>query len=265
MSARVIAIVNQKGGVGKTTTAVNLGAAIAELGLRVLLIDLDPQRNATSTLGKGSPSEGIYQALLDDVPASDLIITTSAGPDLLPATAELAGAEVELVPQMAREYRLSQIVKPLLPTYDFVLIDCPPSLGLLTVNALTAAKEVLVPVQCEYLSLEGLTQLTQTLELVRRNLNPDLLLRGLLLTMYDGRTNLSQQVSAEVRQHFPQTFATVIPRSVRISEAPSFGKTILAYESPSAGARAYRALAGELVGKSETNASVTGRTRRNAR
>ncbi|MSQ61977.1 MAG: ParA family protein [Dehalococcoidia bacterium] len=265
MSARVIAIVNQKGGVGKTTTAVNLGAAIAELGLRVLLIDLDPQRNATSTLGKGSPSGGIYQALLDDVPASDLIIATSAGVDLLPATAELAGAEVELVPQMAREYRLRRLLEPLLPSYDFILIDCPPSLGLLTVNALTAAKEVLVPVQCEYLSLEGLSQLTQTLELVRRNLNPDLLLRGLLLTMFDGRTNLSQQVSTEVREHFPQTFATVIPRSVRISEAPSFGKTILAYASSSTGARAYRALAGELVGKSETNTGGTGQTRRNAR
>ena len=262
MSARVIAIVNQKGGVGKTTTAVNLGAALAELDLRVLLIDLDPQRNATSTLGKASTRQGIYQALLDDVPASSLIITTSAGVDLLPATTELAGAEVELVPQMAREYRLRRLMEPLLPGYDFILIDCPPSLGLLTVNALSASKEVLVPVQCEYLSLEGLSQLTQTLELVRRNLNPDLLLRGLLLTMYDSRTNLSQQVSAEVRDHFPQTFATVIPRSVRISEAPSFGKTILSYQSSSTGARAYRALAGELLGKKASNTSGAGRTRR---
>ncbi len=256
MSAAItIAVANQKGGVGKTTTAVNLSAALVERGRSVLLIDLDPQMNTTSGLGLRETVEGgTYDALLENIPIERLVVATNAGVALLAASPELAGAEVELVPQMAREFRLRRALEPVLAQYDFIMIDCPPSLGLLTVNALAAADEVLVPVQCEYLALEGLGQLTQTLDLVRRNLNQKLHLRGLLLTMFDARTNLSQQVVDEVRRHFPQTFATVIPRSVRLSEAPSYGKTILAYDSSSRGAKAYRDLAAEILARASGSA-----------
>jgi chromosome partitioning protein len=244
-----IAFTNQKGGVGKTTTAVNLGAYLAAKGRRVLLIDIDPQANATSGIGREAGVDGgIYAALIDGRPLDELIVSTgTANLDLVPASTALAGAEVELVAMLGREYRLKRALTPLADQYDYLLIDCPPSLGLLTVNALAAADEVIIPVQCEYLALEGLGHLARTLELVRQNVNPSLRLRGLVLTMYDARTNLAQQVVDEVRRHFPQTFRSVIPRSVRLSEAPSHGLTILAYDPLSRGARAYDALADELL------------------
>jgi chromosome partitioning protein len=244
-----IVLTNQKGGVGKTTTAVNLAAYLAERGQRVLLLDMDPQANATSALGRQADTDGgIYAALVDGRPLAEIVLSTSM-PNLwlIPSSTSLAGAEIELVPMLGREFRLKRAVEPLRDQYDFLLIDCPPSLGLLTVNALAAADEVIIPVQCEYLALEGLGHLARTLELVRQNLNPRLRLRGLVLTMYDARTNLAQQVVDEVRRHFPQTFRSVIPRSVRLSEAPSHGLSILAYDPLSRGARAYAALADELL------------------
>jgi chromosome partitioning protein len=245
----VIAFTNQKGGVGKTTTAVNLGAYLAAKGRRVLLVDIDPQSNATSGLGIDPADEGgIYEALIAGRAIQDLIVKTDdPNLDLVPASTALAGAEVELVAMLGREFRLKRALAPIVADYDFVLIDCPPSLGLLTVNALAAAGEVIIPVQCEYLALEGLGHLARTLELVRQNVNPDLRLRGLVLTMYDARTNLAQQVVDEVRRHFPQTFRSIIPRSVRLSEAPSHGLSILAYDPLSRGARAYDALADEVL------------------
>ena len=245
----VIAFTNQKGGVGKTTTAVNLGAYLADKGRRVLLVDIDPQSNATSGLGtEAGPDGDIYSALVGGRPLDELIVpTASPHLDLVPASTALAGAEVELVALLGREYRLKRALAPVVDRYDFILIDCPPSLGLLTVNALAAADEVIIPVQCEYLALEGLGHLARTLELVRQNVNPELRLRGLVLTMYDARTNLAQQVVDEVRRHFPQTFRSIIPRSVRLSEAPSHGLSILAYDPLSRGARAYDALADEVL------------------
>jgi len=249
MLTTVIALANQKGGVGKTTTAINLGACLARLGKRVLIFDFDPQANSSAGLGMRTEGASTYDVVVGDVPVRDIVAaTTTEGLDLAPASPSLAGAEVELVPMMAREFRLKRAIDGTRGTYDYVLIDCPPSLGLLTVNALTAADEVIVPVQCEYLALEGLSQLTSTLELVRRNLNSSLKLRGLLLTMFDGRTNLSQQVADEVQAHFPQTFKTIIPRSVRLSEAPSHGLPITKYDPSSRAARAYEDLAAELVG-----------------
>ncbi|HEY8490329.1 MAG TPA: ParA family protein [Dehalococcoidia bacterium] len=256
---RILALANQKGGVGKTTTAINLGACLAERGARVLLVDIDAQGNATSGLGlDGTAHAGVYQMLVEDVPARECIIPThQPGLEIIPASSDLAGAEVELVPMMAREYRLKRALEPLDGAYDFILLDCPPSLGLLTLNALAAATEVLIPVQCEYLALEGLSHLAQTLDLVRRNLNHGLRIGGLLLTMYDSRTNLSQQVADEVRKHFPETFQTAIPRSVRLSEAPSHGVSILAYDPSSRGAEAYRALADEVLAR-DPESSVRG-------
>jgi chromosome partitioning protein len=244
-----IAFTNQKGGVGKTTTAVNLGAYLAAKGQRVLLIDIDPQANATSGLGvEAGPEGGIYAVLIDGQPLEEAIAgTETANLDLVPASTSLAGAEVELVAMLGREFRLKRALGAVADRYDFLLIDCPPSLGLLTVNALAASDEVIIPVQCEYLALEGLGHLARTLELVRQNVNPSLRLRGLVLTMYDARTNLAQQVVDEVRRHFPQTFRSIIPRSVRLSEAPSHGLTILAYDPMSRGARAYEALADEVL------------------
>lgn len=245
----IIALANQKGGVGKTTTAINLGAALSRAGKRVLIFDFDPQANSTAGLGvRGEEGRTSYEVVMGVVKAPNVVVqTTTEQLGLIAATPGLAGADVELVPMMAREFRLKRALEDVRSQYDYVLIDCPPSLGLLTVNALAAADEVIVPVQCEYLALEGLSQLTSTLELVRRNLNPSLKLRGLLLTMFDARTNLSQQVADEVRSHFPQTFKAVIPRSVRLSEAPSHGKTIFEYDGSSRAAAAYADVAAEIV------------------
>lgn len=252
-SAAVVAITNQKGGVGKTTTAVSLAAALAEAGARALVVDLDPQGNSTTGLGlraaPGGPST--YRVLISgaDVDASSEP-TAVTGLDVLPSSLDLAGAEIELVPAFSREQRLKNALDDVRDEYDVVLIDCPPSLGLLTINALTAADQVVVPIQCEYYALEGLGQLLQSVKMVSRSLNPALHLGGIVMTMFDARTNLSQQVVDEVRAHFgDQVFRTVIPRSVRLSEAPSFGQPITEYDPSSRGAMAYRRLARELAGR----------------
>jgi chromosome partitioning protein len=244
----VVAVANQKGGVGKTTTAVNLSAYLA-LSVRVLLVDLDPQANATSSLGLESPQRSTYDALIGDAQLSEVIVV-NARPnlDLVPANRALAGAQIELVDMPDRERRLRNALAEVRERYDLILIDCPPSLGILTLNALVAADLLLAPVQCEYLALEGVGQLLETIELVRATLNPRLELLGMLMTMFDPRTRLSAQVVDEVRRHFPErTFDTVIPRSVRLSEAPSFGKPVLEYEPTSRGAGAYADLAQEVI------------------
>ena len=248
----IYALANQKGGVGKTTTAINLGACLAERGRQVLLVDADPQANATSSLGldKSQVSETIYRPLLEESSLAGAILRHPRYKlGLVPSNPDLAGAEVELVNLMGREFRLKRALEPVAERYDYVLIDCPPSLGRLTINALTAASSgVIIPVQCEYLALEGLTQLTRTINLVQTHLNPDLTIRGLLMTMFDGRTNLAQQVVSEVRRHFGHlVFSTIVPRSVRLSEAPSYGEPILHYAPNSTGAQAYWALAEELL------------------
>ncbi|MCD6520204.1 MAG: ParA family protein [Anaerolineae bacterium] len=249
--ARIYTLANQKGGVGKTTTAVNLGAYLAQAGKRVLLVDVDPQANATSSLGidKNALEHSIYDALIGSEPLSQLIrLTNCLGLDLVPSAPALAGAEVELIDLPKRELRLKQILHEVEPRYDFVLIDTPPSLGMLTVNALAAAHGVLIPVQCEYLPLEGLSQLLQTIDLVRQSLNPNLIIRGLILTMYDTRTNLSRQVVEEIRQHFGNAvFRAIIPRNIKLSEAPSYGETILTYAPSSSGGQAYAALCEEFL------------------
>jgi chromosome partitioning protein len=246
--AVILAIANQKGGVGKTTTAINLGAELASLGVRVLLVDLDPQANATAGLGLRGGDATVYDVIIDEAPLAEVIVATpQAGLDLAPSGPDLAGAEVELVPALAREQRLKGALAAVVERYDCIIVDCPPSLGLLTLNALTAADAVLVPVQCEYLALEGLGQLTRTLEAVRRALNPSLQLGGLLLTMFDARTKLCQDVAAEVRSHFSQTFRTAIPRSVRVSEAPSHGLPIGMYAASTPAAKAYAAFAAEVL------------------
>ncbi len=251
MGARVITLVNQKGGVGKTTTAVSLAAALGRRAQRVLLVDLDPQANATGALGLSAREAcSTYDALLEEVPARDCVLhLEDERIDLLPSSKDLAGAEVNLVPLMARERRLAAALLPLRPAYDLVLVDCPPSLGLLTINALAAADQVLIPVQCEYMALEGLSRLLETLELVRRNLNPGLSILGLVMTMFDSRTRLSQQVVDEVRRHFHQAFETVIPRSVRLGEAPSYGQSIFRYHEGGRAAEAYRQLAEEVLAR----------------
>jgi chromosome partitioning protein len=248
----IYALANQKGGVGKTTTAINVGAYLAEWGSRVLLIDIDPQANATSSLGidKRSVSPSIYEVLVRELPLSRVVQTTEQEMlDIAPSSPELAGATVELVDLPDREYRMHQALEALAPNYDYVLIDCPPSLGILTVNGLTAAKSgVIIPVQCEYLALEGLSQLARTIRLVRQALNPDLRLRGLVMTMYDARTNLSQQVVEEAQRYFPKrVFETIIPRNVRLSEAPSFGVPVMTHAPGSSGAKAYADLTRELI------------------
>ena len=251
---RIIAVANQKGGVGKTTTTVNLGASLAELDHRVLVIDLDPQGNATTGLGINPRSleVTVYDVLLNDVSLDECIEPTEVkGLFVAPASLDLAGAEIELVPTFSRESRLKRALSEVIDDYDYVLIDCPPSLGLLTVNALVAATEVLVPIQCEYYALEGLGQLTRNVDLVRRNLNSELEISSIVLVMYDGRTRLGEQVSSEVRAHFGSTVCrNVIPRNVRLSEAPSFGKPITTFDPSSRGAVAYRELAREVSGGS---------------
>ncbi len=248
--ARVLAIANQKGGVGKTTTAVNLGAALAELGFRVLVIDLDPQGNATTGLGidPRNLQSSIYEVLLNDVPLEDCVEpTTVRNLFVAPATIDLAGAEIELVPAFSRELRLRRALEPVQDEYAYILIDCPPSLGLLTVNGLAAAGEVVVPIQCEYYALEGLGQLIRNIGLVQSNLNPRLELSTIVLTMFDARTKLASQVTKDVRAHFgDKVCRSIVPRSVRISEAPSFGQPIIVFDSSSRGALAYRELAKEV-------------------
>ncbi|MQA00333.1 MAG: AAA family ATPase [Dehalococcoidia bacterium] len=254
-----IALANQKGGVGKTTSTVSLAAALAERGRRVLVVDADPQANATSALGADPLEGGLYQALVDEQPLDGAVRATgTAGLAIIPTASSLAGAEVELVSVMAREFRMKRALQPLREHFDVILIDCPPSLGLLTVNALAAADEVIIPVQCEYFALEGLGHLAHTIELVRRNLNPKLKIRGVLLTMYDARTNLSRDVETEVRRHFDNTFRAVIPRSVRLSEAPSHGEPIQRYDPLSAGAKAYDDLADELLEQFEESTVAGG-------
>lgn len=250
---RVIAIVNQKGGVGKSTTAVNLGAYLACAGKRVLVVDIDPQGNATSGLGveKSEVEHCIYSVLIGEREIKDVVRSTAIeGLEVVPATIALAGAEIELVPQMSREFRLKRSLEPVVDEYDFIVIDSPPSLGLLTVNGLTAAHGVLVPIQSEYYALEGLSQLMNTIEMVRTHLNPRLEVDGVVITMYDARTNLSQAVLEDVKSFFEgriRVFETVIPRNIRLSEAPSFGLPIVLYDDRSKGAQAYRALAEEVL------------------
>jgi chromosome partitioning protein len=253
------ALANQKGGVGKTTTAINLGAYLAKLDQRVLIVDIDPQANATSSVGidKVSVQKGSYDALLDfDNGALNILTNPKLKLSILPSSLALAGAEVELVDELARESRLKRALKIVQNRYDYILIDCPPSLGLLTLNGLVASDNgVLIPVQCEYLALEGLGQLTQTIDRVRNAISPYLQVRGVVLTMYDSRTNLANDVVQEVRRHFPElVFQSIIPRSVRLAEAPSYGIPISEYEPGSAGAEAYKSLAKEILDQ-DNNAS----------
>jgi chromosome partitioning protein len=249
---KIYTIANQKGGVGKTTTAINLGAYLAAFGKKVLLVDIDPQANATSSLGvdKFEIQGGSYEALLGEDQIERYILKNPRlNISILPASPELAGAEVELVNEAGRERRLKQAVQRLDKAYDYLLIDCPPSLGLLTLNGIIAARDgILIPVQCEYLALEGLGQLTSTINRVRRAIDRELMVRGVILTMYDGRTNLAEDVVVEVKKHFPnQVFETIIPRSVRLAEAPSYGVPISIYAPNSTGAQAYQALAKEII------------------
>lgn len=250
---RIITIANQKGGVGKTTTTVNIAAALAQLGKKCLVIDLDPQGNATTALGiehrEGTP--GVYDVLMGEKTLAEVIVECPDIPGLwgAPATIDLAGAEIELVAQVAREYRLARAIEALFATdsFDYVFLDCPPSLGLLTLNGLVAAREVLLPIQCEYYALEGLSQLLKSVGMVTEHLNPQLAVSAIILTMYDGRTRLASQVADEVRSHFGATvLETVIPRSVRVSEAPSYGQTVVTYDPTSSGAVAYREAAQQL-------------------
>jgi chromosome partitioning protein len=249
---RVYTLVNQKGGVGKTTTAINLGAYLVQFGQRVLIVDIDPQANATSSLGvdKHTVKGGTYEALMGGAPAPALVLQNPRLKlAILPSSPSLAGAEVELVNELGREVKLRQVIAPLVDRYDYILIDCPPSLGMLTINGLVAAQDgVLIPVQCEYLALEGLGELTRTLQRVRSALYPALKVRGVILTMFDGRTHLSSDVVAEVQKYFSeQVFETIIPRSVRLAEAPSYGLPISAYAPDSNAAKSYESLARELL------------------
>ena len=249
--AKIIAVVNQKGGVGKTTTAVNLTAALTELGVRVLLCDFDPQANASSGLGvdKRKIRKSVYDTIINGTPAREAIVSTPFG-DVLPSAADLAGAGVELISMPDPSYRLKMVLDQVQYDYDVILIDCPPSLEMLTLNGLAAAQSILVPVQCEYYALEGLSDLMSTMRMVKRRINPQLEIFGVALTMFDGRTNFSTQVAQEVRRHFPgKVFASVIPRNIRLAEAPSHGLPVTAYDRSSRGAIAYREMAREIIMK----------------
>ena len=252
---KIVSLANQKGGVGKTTCAINLGGALAQLGNTVLCVDLDPQANATSGVGIGKNEErSMYAVLSEDIPVADVIHQTELpGFDIAPSSLDLVGAEVELRDAIGREFHLRRVLEPINGRYDYLLIDSPPSLGLLTVNGLTAADSVLVPMQCEYFALEGVSQLMNTIERVRDLLNPKLDVEGIVLTMYDDRVNLSRQVAEEVRNHFgPKVYKTIIPRNVRLGEAPSFGKPIILYDIRSRGSEAYVSLAKEFIQRAET-------------
>ncbi len=258
---KVISIANQKGGVGKTTTAVNLAACVADAGCRVLLVDMDPQGNTTSGLGieREDLGESVYEALVGDVPVQEAVVETDVeGLDIVPSTRDLAGVEIELVQHPKREYRLRKAIRDSEVDYDFVLVDCPPSLGLLTLNALAASNTVLVPIQTEYYALEGVGLLSQTIELVQEYLNPELTYEGIVLTMYDARTNLSEQVADETEDFFGDlVFETMIPRNVRLSEAPSYGEPIIEYSSSSRGAKSYREFAREFLARNGVTARAS--------
>lgn len=253
---KIIAITNQKGGVGKTTSTVNLGASLALLGNKVLLVDIDPQGNATSGVGvnKGDMDECVYNVLVEDLEAEAVCVPTEVeNLSIIPATIQLAGAEIELVPTMSREVKLKKALAQIKDNYDYILIDCPPSLGLLTINALTASDSVLIPVQCEYYALEGLSQLLNTIRLVQKHLNKQLMIEGVLLTMLDARTNLGLQVIEEVKKYFQdKVYKSIIPRNIRLGEAPSHGKPITVYDPKSKGAEVYLELAKEVMEVGET-------------
>ena len=253
--AQIISVANQKGGVGKTTTTVNLGACLASLGKKVLLVDMDAQGNATSGVGIRKPdvTQDIYDVLVNELPIADAtLVTEHENLSIVPATLQLAGAEIELTSMMARESRLKGSLAEVTDLYDYILIDCPPSLGHLTINSFTASDSILIPVQCEYYALEGLSQLLNTVRLVQKHFNPELEIEGVLLTMYDARTNLGNEVGAEVRKYFREkVYETIIPRNIRLSEAPSHGMPIIDYDPRSRGAEVYQALAKEVVNREE--------------